>query len=403
MNSTNSPMRIFSMMAILISTCCVSVFAQQDEVDKQEKAKASITKMLNRIEEIESEIETADLQRSHELKVEVYGLLGKVDGSYRQLKEIYQAKVAELNETVKERWQDIESATGDARKTIDRKIEKLQKEWDSSYEQLTEIHDLHLDYIKDEMYQLRGKLSEAAGKAESEFELTKVESVAQWERAHELILDLNKAYVAIVGQRMKVLREELLSDRTNAELKTQVDRVWARYLTAQKRFRTRNQSHLLHLDVELGRRQNQLAAAVTTAAKDQVRKAIQQVGARKHQTFEKVEWSLLGAIDALEESIGWANADLHHKQGDQKEKSQSQIEEWENQLATANQSLGKSYRQRIKFVDQQVVGIGKQMPDASENAAKQLTELSTKLKELSANLNEKAAVIAKETSQKFSR
>ena len=236
-----------ALAAVLAFGVCRTAFAQQAEVQQQEQRKSSIKKMQTRIAEIEKEMKSAATQRSQELGNEAFELFGQIDQTYLQLRNVYQQQMIQLNERVRQTWLELENAQGLARETTDKKLETLEKDWERSYQRLTESHDRHLAQLKDGLSKLRGEFSAAASQAQAELESSHFESIADWEKAHELVLDVNRAYVEIVGNQLSGLESLHKNVPDSKDIQNRLQRTSSRYLKAQKRLQSRIESHLAHL------------------------------------------------------------------------------------------------------------------------------------------------------------
>ena len=78
-------------------------------------------------------------------------------------------------------------------------LELLQNDWDKVYQRLTKTHDEHLVQLTESLSKLRGRFSEIASRAKSDLEASQFESLARWEKTHEIFLTVNETYAKIVG------------------------------------------------------------------------------------------------------------------------------------------------------------------------------------------------------------
>ena len=368
------------------------VWAQQQEMELREKREAAIETFQARLAEIEKELTTAETKRSQALGEEAFQLIGKIDQTYVQLKDMYQRQVIQLNKQVQQTWRQLEIVEGETPGSLEKKLDSLESDWEQAYQRLTQNHERHLKQMGESIAKLRSELSAIGSDAQAELATSHFEAVARWEEAHEIFLSMNEAYVDMVDEQLSRLRKKKLADASNSQLEQNLERVRGRYLAAHTRLRDRLKSHLTHLDDEYDVRKSPLTMA-TEESKKLIREKLHQLSQRKHKTYEKLQTSYSRTIESLEEAGSWTNADLHNKQGLEKTASEDQLAEWKAESIAASESLKTCCNAQKSYIKNQLEEIARCLAEVSSAEKRKLENHAKELEQTTLNLDKQLAVI----------
>lgn len=279
---------------------CLTLFAVsaspvvgQDEFVEKSK---SIARMQKRVAEIESEMEKGGREKASLLGDEVFGLMGQIDSAYTQIKSSYEQQVIQLNQQMQRKWSEIEAGETFDRKKVNQQLAELEEKWDRTFERLTEVHDSHLDELKQSLAKVRGEFSSIAGKAQAELESSSFEAVARWEKGHELFLALNKTYAKIIATQLDWLDKKVAKTPDDSDLLAKRNEVRDRYYTIQEKLQKRLTSHIKHIEHELQTRVAQLNSTKVWKARRSIFDSIDDLYERADTTWENLEDSMLSTM-----------------------------------------------------------------------------------------------------------
>lgn len=358
----------------------VFVCPLQAQVDSNAE---SIDKMKQRIEQIEKEMQDVDTGLAQELGEEAFSLFGQIDQTFFQLKSTYQQQVIELNRRMQRKWEKIESAKSEDRDEIARQLVQLEKDWDRTYDRLTEIHDEHFQQLKDSLAKVRGEFSEVAGKAQSELEASNFEARSRWEKGHEIFLRVNKTYVGIVGDQLQWLERYTKENPGDIKSASELAETRHRYAALQKRLQKRIAGHIGHLEDELETRLAQLEVTRVWEPRRIIYKSIDELYERTQSTFESLQ-------SCMRDSLSVFVSEQDDATTSKKRKDELGISI--RQTAT---TLKSSYLARMKFIDaecdeldRRIAGSAKAEEKATWNAkVTELRLLANNLRQQAADLN----------------
>jgi len=377
-NEMNRHTIVFFMVTALIAAR--SANAQIDSLAHDD----SIKRMQDRIEKIEEQMKDVDLVQAQTLGEEAFGLYSQIDQTFLQLKTAYQQQVVQLNQRMQKKWEQIEQANEHDRSEIANQLTQLERDWDRTFERLTNVHDDHLQQLKDSLNKVRGEFSEVAGRAQAELEASNFEARARWEQGHELFLAVNKTYVQILGDQLKWLELKRSENPNDDELKSKLTSVRNRYAALQDRLQQRLTTHIEHLQEESKTRTAQLSVTTSWNAKREMFKAIDDLYQRANEMLELTQSSYQESLAAFESQLG-----------DSAISSQNETE-LVNTIKAIQLRLKECYLCRIAFVESECAGLELRTTQSS-NAEEKSTwtaratnlrllarELATKTKEIEA-------------------
>lgn len=386
----NCPAVWLLVTVFVLSSVVAPANAQEAELKKEQQRAASIASMVERMSRIEREIKAAETERAQELGDEAFRLFGQIDDTYLQLKASYQQQVLELNQLMQQLWEQTEDSDDLGREALDEKLNGLEANWDSLYERLTQTHDQHLRRMQSRIAKLRGELSLAGNQAEEELESSRFETMARWEKAHELFLAANQTYARAIGRRITALRDEASKQPDDSSSETRLRSTRNRYWIVQSRLQSRYQGHLGHLDREIEVRERLLPVVSGLEPQREALNQLKQLYRRKHETYENMQTSYRETEAALKVAI----TDLQDASfSSQQTPVNKQLANLRSQLVNSRLALHASYYDRLDCIDRQLKQWDEALAIPHVVDKQTLQQETSKLLKMKATLDEKVKAL----------